>query len=331
MLRNKLLALALALLPLAAAADTTITGPITFGTGLTVTGSTVTAFPGGGAAACSDLSDGGTACTADTGTSGATLPFLNGTNTFSGTQTFGTVLGTVRTVTGTTHTIEASDCGKNLLFTNGSAVTLTTLNSIFPGCAIAVEQGGAGTVTVAAGAGTTLRSASSTFATSAQYNIIGLSVDTNSGGSSANFVVTGAAPAALANSALAPSNPTGTTSLTGVMMGLAGSITPARTGNVLVFIKGSLRNNTASRGCTVFITYGTGSAPANGDALTGTQVGGESFTDGMAANSIPAFTADGLITGLTPATAYWIDVSLAARTSGTCTLFSPVITAVEQP
>lgn len=38
--------------------------------------------------ACADLSDSGTACTAATGTSGGTLPFLNGTNTWSGVQTF---------------------------------------------------------------------------------------------------------------------------------------------------------------------------------------------------------------------------------------------------
>lgn len=38
--------------------------------------------------ACGDLSTGGTACTASTGTSGGTVPFLNGNNTWSGTNTF---------------------------------------------------------------------------------------------------------------------------------------------------------------------------------------------------------------------------------------------------
>lgn len=39
-------------------------------------------------AACADLSNGGTACSSATGTSGATIPFLNGANTWSGAQTF---------------------------------------------------------------------------------------------------------------------------------------------------------------------------------------------------------------------------------------------------
>lgn len=39
-------------------------------------------------ARCANLIDAGTACTANTGTSGHTLPFLDGNNTFSGTNTF---------------------------------------------------------------------------------------------------------------------------------------------------------------------------------------------------------------------------------------------------
>lgn len=38
--------------------------------------------------ACGDLSNSGTACTATTGTSGTTVPFLNGANTWSGIQSF---------------------------------------------------------------------------------------------------------------------------------------------------------------------------------------------------------------------------------------------------
>lgn len=40
--------------------------------------------------ACSDLSNGATGCSTATGTSGATIPLLNGTNTWSGVQTFST-------------------------------------------------------------------------------------------------------------------------------------------------------------------------------------------------------------------------------------------------
>lgn len=38
--------------------------------------------------ACSDMSDGATGCSTATGTSGATIPLLNGTNTWSGVQSF---------------------------------------------------------------------------------------------------------------------------------------------------------------------------------------------------------------------------------------------------
>jgi len=328
---RKLLALAFLLLPLAAEAQTTITGPITFSTGLAVTGATVTATGASLALACGDLTNDGTACTANTGTSGTALPFLDGTNTWSGTQTFGTTLGTIRTITGTTHTLEAADCGKTLLFTNGSPIALTTLNSILPGCPIAVEQGGAGAVTVGAGAGSTLQSATGTYATSAQYNIIGLFVDTNSGGSAANVVVTGAGALALANYNATPSNPATTTSTTGVMAGLAGAITPTRTGKVLLTITGSYGNGTAARGSSVKLRYGTGTAPGNGDALTGTAIGNNPILNNAAANHTSPFAATSIITGLSVGVAYWLDLEYQSITSGTTSMYNVTITAVEQP
>ena len=156
MLRIVLAAAALALLQLPAIAQTRINGPWTASTGLTVSGSTVTAFPAPGAAAsCADLSDDGTACTANTGTSGATLPFLNGTNTWSGTQTFGPVNGSIgnsgAAVAGTTYTFAADDCGKTVVFTSGSAVTATIPAAIVPAtvvCAFAVLQAGTAKVSV---------------------------------------------------------------------------------------------------------------------------------------------------------------------------------------
>ena len=65
--------------------------------------------------ACGDLSNGGTACTAATGTSGATVPFLNGVNTWSGSSnTFGAVsLGTttLSNVTGSTQCLHVNSSG----------------------------------------------------------------------------------------------------------------------------------------------------------------------------------------------------------------------------
>lgn len=126
-----------------------------------------------------------------TGSSGHVLPFLDGSNTWSGRQTFGPVVGTVTTQSGTSYTLAATDCGTTILFTNVAAITVTTLNSLPAGCAVALEQGGAGQVTIAAGSGTTQHSAHSFTKTYGQYAILGLFVDVNAGGSAANFIITG--------------------------------------------------------------------------------------------------------------------------------------------
>jgi hypothetical protein len=126
-----------------------------------------------------------------TGSSGHVLPFLDGSNTWSGTQTFGPVVGAVTTQGGTIYTLAATDCGTTIVFTNIAAITVTTLNSLPAGCAVALEQGGAGQVTIAAGSGTTQHSAHSFTKTYGQYAILGLFVDANAGGSAANFIITG--------------------------------------------------------------------------------------------------------------------------------------------
>jgi hypothetical protein len=126
-----------------------------------------------------------------TGTSGHVLPYLDGNNAWSGTQTFGPVVGTVSTQNGTSYTLAATDCGTTVRFTSGSPVALTTLNSLPAGCAIAIEQVGSGQISVGAGAGVTQHSAHNFTKTYGQYAILGLFVDTNIGGSAANIIITG--------------------------------------------------------------------------------------------------------------------------------------------
>jgi hypothetical protein len=126
-----------------------------------------------------------------TGTSGHSLPFLDGNNTWSGTQQFGPVLGAVSTRSGTSYTLAASDCGTTIIFTGSSSITLTTLNSLQPGCAIAIEQAGAGQVSIAAGTGTSLHSSHGFTKTFGPFAILGLFVDTNVGGSAADVIITG--------------------------------------------------------------------------------------------------------------------------------------------
>lgn len=135
----------------------------------------------------------GTAAFQATGTSGATLPFLNGTNAWSGANTFSEVLGTVTSQSGTTYTFATTDCGTEVSFTNSSAITATIPATLPVGCNIAVLQAGTAKVSVNGSAVTpaTLQGAHSYTGTSAQWAIIGLNIYANSGGSSAVAILTG--------------------------------------------------------------------------------------------------------------------------------------------
>jgi hypothetical protein len=115
-----------------------------------------------------------------------------------------------------------------------------------------------------------------------------------------------------------PADPTGTTDVTGKMMGLAGSITPSTSGQIIIIISGDVQNSNALGGAKIQLRYGTGSAPANGDAATGTALGGfVKVTTSIGASDAFPFTVQGVVTGLTVATAYWIDLQIAAITTGT--------------
>lgn len=110
---------------------------------------------------------------------------------------------------------------------------------------------------------------------------------------------------------------TGEPTLPGVMVGLAGSITPIVTG-VIQFFAGGLVQPLSTVDDTNFfqasIRYGTGSAPSAGDADTGTQVGtwgsdmvGTSTGVNGSQNSFSIIGIPG--TPLTLGTMYWIDLT----------------------
>lgn len=126
-----------------------------------------------------------------------------------------------------------------------------------------------------------------------------------------------------------PSDPTGTTSTVGVMMGLAGAITPRVTGKIFVVISGSISNDTATDGAQVQLRHGTGTAPTNAAALTGTTGGGlVKFTQALAGQE-QQFSSQYIVSGLTVGTAYWLDVGLAAITAGTANIYDVSLTAYE--
>jgi hypothetical protein len=126
-----------------------------------------------------------------------------------------------------------------------------------------------------------------------------------------------------------PADPTGTTSTAGVMMGLAGAITPQYTGRALIVLTGNVANSTLMDGINVQLRYGTGSAPANGGAATGTAIGALNKTTSAVNAQKTGVALQAIVTGLTLATAIWIDVTLAAVTGGTVTLTNVSLSALE--
>lgn len=75
---------------------------------------------------------------------------------------------------GTSRALSAADNGKVLYCTSATAVTITTAASLGAGFSCTIIQGGAGKVTIAQGAGTTLSSYSSLFSTMGLNAIISL-------------------------------------------------------------------------------------------------------------------------------------------------------------
>lgn len=154
-----------------------------------------------------------------------------------------------------------------------------------------------------------------------------------SGGSLPATTLAGSIPAskliARASAQSQPSNPTGTTDTTGKMMGLAGAITPTFSGNILFIVSGNIATSTTAKGAKVQLSYGTGTAPVNGAAITGTQCGNRpTFTGLTGVLSVP-FSVQCVATGLTLSTAYWLDVTLAAITGNTASISNLSVSAHE--
>lgn len=133
-----------------------------------------------------------------------------------------------------------------------------------------------------------------------------------------------------ATSQSTPVDPTGTTNTTGLMMGLAGSITPSLTGNILFMFSGTAKQSSANDGVKITIRYGTGSAPANAAAASGTAASAILTTANTpGTNSQYPYAIQGRATGLTLSTAYWYDIQLASASGGTASIGTNTLTAME--
>lgn len=139
-----------------------------------------------------------------------------------------------------------------------------------------------------------------------------------------------------------PSNPTGTSSSTAKMQGLgadtAGSgahpctITPSVTGRVRFTISGTANYHVQGQTMTIHGREGTGTAPANAVAVTGSVFGnsnGLGYIAGQVYEIVP-FEVTGIVTGLSLGTAVWFDLDTnAGDNSSTATVFNPHCTATE--
>ena len=138
--------------------------------------------------------------------------------------------------------------------------------------------------------------------------------------------------------------PSGAADATGLMMGLGiqtgpWALTPQVTGRVLIMISGSMGTASTGETCGVTLYYGTGTAPSNGAAITGTAIG-TILTFVTLTNMLRSpFAAHAIVTGLSvpsidangqtrAATPVWFDVA-AKASAGTVTLTLLNLTAFE--
>jgi hypothetical protein len=127
-----------------------------------------------------------------------------------------------------------------------------------------------------------------------------------------------------------PSNPTPTSSASPVMMGLALPYTPTASGKVEVILRGTIFSNTIGSGGFAQLAYGTGAAPANGVAATGTATATAAKHVGAIANQYTPFVVHDIVT-LTVGTPYWFDLQAAALSGGAVSLTDITITLCELP
>lgn len=123
---------------------------------------------------------------------------------------------------------------------------------------------------------------------------------------------------------LFPANPTGTASTTDVMMGSGSTLvfTPRQSGNVRIQCDFMAANSVSGSGFRANLYRGTGTAPANGDAVTGTQTGGAKVYTASANGAQTFMSLNAVATGLTLATQYWFDFAVRAVTSGTASMIT---------
>ncbi len=138
-----------------------------------------------------------------------------------------------------------------------------------------------------------------------------------------------------ATTSLTTSNPSSSTSTAFVMMGLGtlgAHITPTTSGHVTITVNVELDNTTVGDGGDAVLYYGSGTAPSNGGAVTGTNCtsvsGVRAITSSSSGGNTISLTCD--VTGMIVGTQYWADLAFRAAGGGCVQPYSPQVTMVER-
>lgn len=135
--------------------------------------------------------------------------------------------------------------------------------------------------------------------------------------------------------------PTGSASATLVALGLNTTYRPRQTGRVLVLLSAVAGNNTTTDGMTYNLYFGTGAAPSNGAAVSGTAIGSlQTITSLVASELTTSVNLHGIVTGLVAdsvnslgatvaGTTYWFDVMFSNVTGGTVTFTNANLSVIE--
>lgn len=131
-----------------------------------------------------------------------------------------------------------------------------------------------------------------------------------------------------------PADQTGNGTATLKMNGLGAAaapctITPTSTGRVVFNITGNQAQNTSGDGVTFKLVYGSGAAPANAAAASGTAISAVQSWTALTGQLQVGFAIESIATSLTLATAYWYDLQIADVTGGTASVKNIDCTAHE--